>query len=58
MTDQLPPLSEAQFQAQVVELANITGWVTYHTHDSRHFGLLVETSIHGQRRNFVFVLLV
>ncbi len=29
-------LSEKHFQAQVVELARLSGWLTYHTHDSRH----------------------
>jgi hypothetical protein len=29
------PISEAQFQAQVVELAEWLGWRTYHTFDSR-----------------------
>jgi VRR-NUC domain len=29
------PVSEKQFQAQVVELARISGWLTYHTFDSR-----------------------
>ena len=28
-------VSEKQFQAQILQLANLTGWLTYHTHDSR-----------------------
>jgi len=28
-------LSEKHFQAQVVELARLSGWLCYHTHDSR-----------------------
>jgi hypothetical protein len=28
-------MTEAQWQAQVVELANLLGWRWYHTHDSR-----------------------
>ncbi len=28
-------MSEKEFQAQVVELARLTGWLCYHTHDSR-----------------------
>lgn len=30
-----PKLSEKQFQAQVLQLANLSGWLYYHTHDSR-----------------------
>ena len=29
------PITEAQFQSQVVGLARATGWRVYHTHDSR-----------------------
>ena len=29
-------LSERDFQRQVVELAELTGWRTYHTYDSRN----------------------
>jgi hypothetical protein len=29
------PISERQFMAQVTRLANLLGWKTYHTHDSR-----------------------
>ena len=29
------PVSEKQFQAQVLQLAKLSGWLTYHTHDSR-----------------------
>jgi hypothetical protein len=32
----LPPLTEKAFMAQVVQAAALFGWVTYHTHDSRH----------------------
>ncbi len=28
-------ISEKQFQAQVIELAELTGWLVYHTYDSR-----------------------
>jgi Holliday junction resolvase len=31
----LPAISEAEFQAQVVELAKLWGWRAYHTFDSR-----------------------
>ena len=30
-----PPMTEKQFQAQVVELAQTLGWLVYHTYDSR-----------------------
>ena len=29
------PLTEKQFQAQVVQLAKLCGWLVYHTFDSR-----------------------
>ena len=29
------PISEKAFQSQVIALATATGWVCYHTHDSR-----------------------
>ena len=29
------PVSEKHFQAQVLALARLSGWLTYHTHDSR-----------------------
>lgn len=29
------PISEKDFQRQVVELADYCGWLCYHTHDSR-----------------------
>lgn len=28
-------ISEKQFQAQVLDLARLSGWLVYHTHDSR-----------------------
>lgn len=31
----LPPISEAAFQRQVIQLAKLLGWRTYHTLDSR-----------------------
>jgi hypothetical protein len=31
----LPPMSEAELQAQIVELARSLNWLCYHTHDSR-----------------------
>ena len=31
----LPPQTEKQFQAAVVQFAKLTGWLVYHTHDSR-----------------------
>lgn len=31
----LPPISEAAFQRQVIQLARMLGWRTYHTLDSR-----------------------
>ena len=31
----LPPLTEKEFQDQVVELAQTLGWLVYHTYDSR-----------------------
>lgn len=30
-----PTISERDFQALIVELATLRGWLTYHTHDSR-----------------------
>ena len=30
-----PPITEKAFQAQIVQLALLTGWKVYHTHDSR-----------------------
>ena len=29
-------MSEREFQASVLDLARITGWLAYHTHNSRH----------------------
>lgn len=29
------PVRERDFQAQVLKLARLTGWLCYHTHDSR-----------------------
>ena len=29
-------MTERQFQASVLDLARITGWLAYHTHNSRH----------------------
>ena len=29
-------LTEREFQASVLDLARITGWLAYHTHNSRH----------------------
>ena len=34
-TQKLPPLTEAQFQTQVVQLARLHGWWTWHDLDSR-----------------------
>jgi len=31
----MPPLREAQFQQQVLQLARLNGWWCYHTYDSR-----------------------
>ena len=31
----LPAISEKAFQAQIVELARLRGWLCYHTHNSR-----------------------
>lgn len=31
----LPDVSEKTFQQQVLDLAKLTGWRTYHVHDSR-----------------------
>lgn len=31
----LPAISEKSFQAQVVDLARLNGWLVYHTYDSR-----------------------
>lgn len=31
----LPPISEREFQAQIKELAQLCGWLVYHTLDSR-----------------------
>lgn len=33
--NRLPPITEAQFQRQVVQLARLLGWLVYHTRDSR-----------------------
>jgi hypothetical protein len=30
-----PRLSERDFQAQIIQLARMSGWLCYHTHDSR-----------------------
>jgi len=30
-----PRITEREFQAQVVQLARLCGWLVYHTHDSR-----------------------
>ena len=29
-------MTETQLQAAIIELARLTGWLVYHTHDSRH----------------------
>ena len=29
-------MREAEWQQQVIELATLSGWIVYHTHDSRH----------------------
>lgn len=34
----LPPISEKQFMAQVIALAKLHHWSTYHTFDSRRSG--------------------
>ncbi len=31
----MPTISEAEFMAMVMELANICGWLSFHVHDSR-----------------------
>lgn len=31
----IKPISEREFQAQVIQLARLLGWWAYHTHDSR-----------------------
>lgn len=36
MTPRKRRISEREFQAQVVQLARLCGWLVYHTHDSRH----------------------
>jgi hypothetical protein len=30
-----PELSEAAFQRRILDFARLTGWIVYHTHDSR-----------------------
>ena len=35
MPAKLSPITEKQFQWQVMQLANLLGWRVYHTHDSR-----------------------
>ena len=29
-------MTETQLQSAIIELARVTGWLCYHTHDSRH----------------------
>ena len=29
-------MTETQLQSAIIELARLTGWLVYHTHDSRH----------------------
>lgn len=36
MSSVKPAMTEREFQQQVVDLAGLTGWLVYHTHDSRH----------------------
>lgn len=45
----MKPLTEAQFQAQIVEMAEWLGWRTYHTFDSRrsHAGFPDLTLVRG-----------
>ena len=31
----LPKIRESEFQSQVMQFASLTGWLVYHTHDSR-----------------------
>lgn len=33
---QLPEQSEAEFSLELASFAKLTGWLGYHTHDSRH----------------------
>jgi hypothetical protein len=35
VTNGLPPITEKRFMQQIVELARLHGWQTYHTYDSR-----------------------
>ena len=47
-------ISEAAFQAQVVQLATLNGWHTYHTHDSRRSAAgYPDLHIWGHRRAFM-----
>ena len=36
MTEALPKITEAEFMAQIVQLAAMHCWMIYHTHDSRN----------------------
>lgn len=35
MKTELPKITEAEFQQQVIDMAGKCGWKSYHTHDSR-----------------------
>lgn len=35
MSEVVPLLAEAEYQAQIVAAAELCGWLVYHTHDSR-----------------------
>ena len=51
----LASISEKQFQAQVVELAQLFGWLVYHTYDSRRsaHGFPDLVLVRGERVLFV-----
>lgn len=50
-------LTEAQWQAQVEELARLHGWRTYHTHDSRRSnpGFPDLVLVHASAKRTVFL---
>jgi len=49
-------LSEQAFQQQVLDLARATGWLAYHTHDSRHSeaGFPDLVLVHSLRRRVIY----
>src|SRR5947209_7772967 len=55
ITGAMRPLSERDFMAQVIDLAQLTGWMVYHTYDSRRCqpGYPDVAMVHPQRGEYL-----